>query len=243
MRLLLLAGTHDAVQIAGALSREHRVAATASLSRAARTPVPLGLPTRIGGWGGEAAFRDWLAHERVHAILDATHPFATRICDRAFRAAGDLGIDYIRFRRPQWLPGPDDRWAFLNDCSEVAQKVPEGATLLLDTGGCGNDEVGHLPGRTVHCRLDSPPPRANGVAWHFVIGRAPFDADREMRLYAGLGLDWIVLPNVGGIEERPKLEAARRLGIRIGLIRRPPQPEAPRAETISEVMHWVRRRL
>lgn len=245
MRLLLLAGTGDSVQIAGALSREHRVIATASLPRAAQAPVPMGVPTRIGGWGGEEAFRRWLTHERVHAILDATHPFAVRISDRAARAAADLGIDYIRFQRPPWLPGADDRWVFLNDCGEIGHKVPDGATLLLDTGGRGNELVGPLHGRTVHCRLESHPApgTVNGTAWHFIVGRSPFAADAEMRLYSGLGLDWIVLPNVGGVEERPKLEAARRLGIQIGLIRRPPQPEAPRVETVSEVLRWVRRRI
>jgi len=246
MRLLLLAGMPEAAQIAGALAREHRVAATASLPRAVRAPVPLGLPTRIGGWGGESQFRDWLRRERVHAILDVTHPFDVRISERAFHAADDLGLDYIRFQRPSWKPGAEDQWTFLNDCAEVDNKIPEGATLLLDTGGRGAEQVGHLPRRTVHCRLDArlaPPELPNGKDWNYLVGRAPYDADFEALLYNRLGIDWIVLLNTGGSEDRPKLEAARRLGLRMGLVRRPPKPEAPRAETVSEVMRWIRRRL
>jgi precorrin-6A/cobalt-precorrin-6A reductase len=246
MRILLLAGTSESVQIAGALAREHRVAPIASLPRAVRAPVPLGVPTRIGGWGGEAQFRDWLLRERVHAILDAAHPFDARISERALRAAEDLGLDYIRFQRPTWKPGPEDNWTFLNDCAEVSRKVPEGATLLLDTGGRGADRMGQLAPRTVHCRLDArllPRVLPNGTGWRYLVGRAPYDADGEARLYDRLGLDWIVLLNTGGSEDGPKLEAARRLGIRLGLVRRPPQPEALRAETVSEVMRWVRRRV
>jgi precorrin-6A/cobalt-precorrin-6A reductase len=246
MRLLLLAGMAESAQLAGALAREHRVAPIASLPRAVRAPVPLGVPTRIGGWGGEAQFREWLRRERVHAILDATHPFDAGMSDRAVRAAGDLGLDYLRFQRPPWKPGPEDSWTFLNDCAEVALKLPEGATILLDTGGRGAERVGHLDHRTVYCRLDarlSPPALPNGKEWTYLIGRAPYDAESEALLYHRLGLDWIVLLNTGGMEERPKLEAARRLGLRTGVVRRPPQPEAPRAETVSEVMRWVRRRL
>lgn len=242
MRLLLLAGTRDSAQIAAALAREHRVAAIATLPRGTRAPVPLGLPTRIGGWGGETAFRDWLQRERVGAILDATHPFASSISDRAVRAAGDLEIDYLRFQRPPWMPGTEDRWTFLNDCAEVGTRVPEGATLLLDTGGRWADRVGTLQGRTVHVRLQSPWSGPDGQ-WHYLPGPADFDVCSEMRLYDRLKLDWIVLPNVGGSEESPKLDAARRLGIRLGVIRRPRAQEAPRAETVSEVMRWVRRRL
>ena len=242
MRLLLLAGTRDSAQIAAALAREHRVATVATLPRGTRAPVPLGLPTRIGGWGGEAAFRDWLRRERVGGILDATHPFASAISDRAVRAATDLGIDYLRFQRPPWMPGAQDRWTFLNDCAEVDGCVPEGATVLLDTGGRWTDGAGALPGRTVHVRLQSPWSGPDG-RWHYLPGPAHFDVDSEMRLYDRLQLDWIVLPNVGGSEESPKLDAARRLGIRMGVIRRPRPPGAPRAETVSEVMRWVRRRL
>jgi precorrin-6A/cobalt-precorrin-6A reductase len=166
--------------------------------------------------------------------------------DRALRAAQDLGLDYLRFQRPPWKPGPDDNWTFLNDCAEVPHKVPEGSTLMLDMGGRGADRVGHLSHRTVHCRLDarlSPPALPNGTGWHYLVGGAPYDPDSETLLYHRLGLDWIVLLNTGGSEDVPKFEAARRLGIRLGLVRRPPQPEAPRVETVSEVMRWVRRRL
>ncbi len=244
MRLLLLAGTNDSAQIAATLARESRLIATASLARAARSPVALGLPTRIGGWGSDAAFKEWLLTERVDAILDVTHPFAIRISDRAFRAASELGLGYLRFQRPQWLPGPDDRWTFLNDLGEVESKVPRGARLMIDTDGRGNDRLGHLDGRTVYCRLREPLPEVSArPAWHFIYGRGPFALDSEAYLYETLALDWIVLPNVGGVEESPKLDAARRLGIRIGIVRRPPQAEAPRAETVSEVMRWVRSRL
>lgn len=244
MRLLLLAGTADSAQIAASLARENRVITTASLARATRSPVPLGLPTRIGGWGSEDAFRDWLRKERVDAILDATHPFAARIAERASRAAADFGLDFLRFQRPQWLPGPDDNWTFLNHCGEVEQRVPETARIMIDTDGRGNERLGHLEGRTVFCRLREPVPGSmNRPAWHFHYDRGPFSYDDERRLYDSLALDWIVLPNVGGVEESPKLDAARRLGIRVGMVRRPPRPEAPRAETVSEVMSWVRRRL
>lgn len=244
MRLLLLAGTSDSAQIAGALAKENRIVATASIARAVRSPISLGLPTRIGGWGSDEAFADWLVHERVDAILDVTHPFAERITRRASTVSRELGIDYLHFLRPPWLPGPEDRWLFLNDCSEVSYRVPDGVRLLIDTEGRGNQHLGFLNGRTVHCRLREP---VNGIetrgAWNFIFGRGPFTLDDEITLYRSLRLDWLVLPNVGGAEGCAKLEAARRVGLKLAMIRRPPQPEAPRATTVSEVVAWVRRRL
>lgn len=244
MRLLLLAGTWESAQIAAALARDPRIIATASLARAARSPVPLGLPTRIGGWGGEAAFEEWLRRERIAGILDTTDPFSSTISHRAYRLSLKLGIDYLQFLRAPWIPREHDDWTFLNDCSEIVDRVPPGATVLLDTDGRGLDAVGDLAGRHVYCRIrDRVQPPGDRAHWRVIDGRGPFSTGVEQTIYRTLGLDWIVLPNVGGVEESPKLDAAARLGIRIGMVRRPPQPEAHRAATIAEVMRWVRRRL
>ena len=58
-----------------------------------------------------------------------------------------------------------------------------------------------------------------------------------------LGVTWSVTRNSGGSASFAKLEAARRLGISVAMIRRPPQPEAARISTVSEALAWVRRRL
>ncbi len=244
MKILLLAGTNDSIHIAGALSKESRISVIATLARASSRPMGLGVPTRIGGWGSDGAFVDWLEKENVTAILDATHPFAQQISMRAARVSKALGLDYLMFQRPQWLPGPDDSWEFLNDCSEVARHVPEGATVLIDSDGRGVDALGHLWGRTVHYRLRGPVPGlVQAPHWRYHQSPEIVSVDREMVIYQQLGLDWLVLPNVGGSEDSGKLEAARRLGVRLAIVRRPPKPDATRVATISEVMSWVRRRV
>lgn len=244
MRLLLLAGTWESAQIAAALARDRRIVTTASLARAARSPKPLGLPTRIGGWGSEESFEQWLQGERIRAILDATDPFSTTISHRAHRLSRKLGIDYLQFLRPPWIPRDQDHWTFLNDCSDIAHKVPKGSTVMIDTDGRGLSVAGDLPGRAVFCRLRH---RAEALAdrpgWRVLDGSGPYSVGGELAVYRALELDWVVLPNVGGVEESPKLDAASRLGIRVGMVRRPPQPEGHRATTIAEVMQWVMRRL
>lgn len=244
MRLLVLAGCSDSFQIAGALAKEHRIAATASVARPTRSPVPLGIPTRIGGWPSQDALEDWLKQEKVEAILDATHPFATRIRTLAWAAARSLGLDYLQFQRPQWMPGSDDRWTFVNGGAEVHRHVPEGARVLIDTEGRGVTEFGAMLGRVVYLRLRDPEPgKRPTLGWTLLYSRGPFGAETETQIYRQLRIDWLVLQNVGGVDELGKLEAARRSGVKLAMIRRPPQSEAPRVTSISEVMRWVRRRL
>ena len=71
MTILLLAGTNEAKQIARGLA-DARVPVLASLAGATRNPEPLPVPTRIGGFGGEAGFRQDLKDRGITAVLDAT---------------------------------------------------------------------------------------------------------------------------------------------------------------------------
>jgi precorrin-6A/cobalt-precorrin-6A reductase len=244
MRLLLLAGIADATQIAWAIAHEPRVIATASIARQGMMPISLGMPTRIGGWKDESDFRDWLRHEGVEAILDASHPFSTHMTARAHRVADELGLDYLRFIRPQWLPRPDDNWTFLNGCEEVEMHVPAGARALIDTNAYGSDRLGELSGRRVYFRFrDRRPEFEFPEHWRPIIaGRRPSVHD-ELKTFRMHGIDWLVTLNAGGVEEVPKLEAARRLGLSVAMVRRPPLPEASRVSSVSEIVNWMRRRI
>ena len=247
LRVLLLAGTIEARQIAAHLAREAGVLTRASLARAERRPIPLGVPIRIGGWGGRAPFADWLDRERIGAVIDATHPFASRMSHRAAEVTDDLGIDHLQFLRPAWRPGQGDRWTFLTDAADAARHIAPDARVYLVTGRQGLPDFAPLAGRTVHCHLlDTPtdpfPFGTGGYVGARLAGTAT--VEDEIATLSRLGVDWLVVHNTGGAEGHARLIAARTLGLRVAMLRRPAQPEGvARCETLSEVVAWVRRRL
>ena len=244
MRLLLLAGTGDAHNIANALRREQGLSLTVSLARPQRNPKPFGWPVRIGGFGGPEAFANWIQASGVRAVIDATHPFATTMGKRAQALSNTLGIDYVRFLRPAWMPGPDDRWTFLNSAGDAATHIPKGATVFLATGQRDLGDFANLDGRRILCRVKDTPeqtfPFSDG---RFIVQSGPFSVHGECDFFLREEVDWIVTRNSGGQGSWPKLEAARELGLPVAMIRRPPQPEALRINTVTEAILWVRRRL
>lgn len=240
MKILLLAGTGEARRIARALAT-CGLEAVASLAGATRQPEPLALPTRIGGFGGEAGFRAYLADEGITAVLDATHPFAQRITERAARICAELGLAYLQVLRPAWERRSGEHWTEISTPAQAGAHIAKGATVFLATGRQSLAQFSGLEGRRVLLRVIDPPiepfPFEGG---EYVIGRPPFSVAREKALFEALQVDWLVVKNSGGEGGRAKLDAARALGIAVMVIARPALPDAPRVGSVGQAVEWAK---
>lgn len=239
MTLLVLGGTGEARQLARRLA-DLRVGAILSLAGATRQPMPQALPTRTGGFGSEGEFLKFLKNNNIHAVLDATHPFAHRITDRTARVCKEHGILYAQLLRPEWTPVEGDKWTMITQEKEAAEHVPQTSTVFLATGRQTLAEFSNLEGCRVICRQIDPPdgpfPFEGG---EFLVGRPPFSVQQEMDLFDELEVDVLVVKNAGGAASYTKLEAARNLSIPVLMIRRPEMPNATRLETVEEALAWV----
>ncbi|MBE0414577.1 precorrin-6A/cobalt-precorrin-6A reductase, partial [Yoonia sp.] len=169
MTLLLLAGSGDARRIADALVGRDVVA---SLAGVTRDPAPLPVPTRVGGFGGAAGFRDYLRDAGMTAVLDATHPYANRITARTAAICAELGLPFVQLLRPGWTPEPGDDWTEIAREEDAADLIPAGRTVFLGTGRQTLGRFANLTGRRVICRQIDPPegafPFPGGA---FLVGR------------------------------------------------------------------------
>lgn len=242
-RVLLLAGTSEARQIAGALSRLPHVEAIASLAGATRAPQSLGVQTRVGGFGGAEGFAGYLRAERIDAVLDATHPFAARMSRRSHAICSETGVPYAQVLRPEWCPEQGDDWVFLDDEDEAPRHIAEGSTVFLATGRQTLDRYAGLKGSVLYVRqIESAPEAFPFPRGGWVVGRPPFPVEDEIALFERLGIDWLVVKNAGGDASRSKLDAARALGVRVAMIRRPVQPAGVTLDSVEAAVDWVRRR-
>lgn len=237
MTLLLLAGTAEARAIATALRGQDVIA---SLAGATRDPAPLPIPVHMGGFGGEPGFRAFLEQHAIHAVLDATHPYAARITTRSAAVCAALGLPFCQLLRPPWVPGPGDRWTEIASEEEAAAHIPQGVNVFLGTGRQTLESFANLTGRRVICRQIDPPegpfPFEGG---EFLIGRPPFSVVDEVALFRRLGVDWLVVKNAGGAASATKLTAARELGIPVLMLARPETGNWPQVASVEAALAWV----
>ncbi|OBF11754.1 cobalt-precorrin-6A reductase [Mycobacterium sp. ACS4331] len=240
MRVLLLGGTSEARALAGRLHPGVEVIS----SLAGRVPdpaLPVG-PVRIGGFGGVTGLANWLRDNAVDAVVDATHPYAATITANAAAACRQEAVPHVVLARPGWDPG--DAVLVESDVAAAAEVARRGwARVFLTTGRSGTAAfVGS--GAWFLIRAVTPPdPETLPTDHELVLSRGPYHYEDECALLRHHAIDVLVTKNSGGSMTRPKLDAARDLGVPVLMIDRPPLPAGVAVVSdVAEAEAWVRQR-
>ena len=245
-RVLILGGTGEAADLARRLESRAEFDVTTSLAGRTRHPVAVPGRVRTGGFGGAAGLSACLEREGVHAVVDATHPFAARISRHATQACDALGIARVQLRRPAWSPVAGDEWTEVAGpdaaAGAVAQaRISANGCVFLSTGGKDLRVFSHLRAIRFLVRLVDaprmPPPLAR---FELIVGRGPFTAERERALFLEHGVELLVSRNSGGATWS-KIAAARGLRIPVIMISRPEPEPGARVETVDEALRWLER--
>lgn len=238
--LLLLAGSGEARDIAQALSDPGQMRVTASLHFAPRSFGALPITTRTGPFGGDAGFVRFLAAQGITAVLDATHPFAAQISARTLRICTDLGLPHAQVLRPGWQAVAGDNWQYVDTVSAAAALLQHGQHVFTTTGQATLPDLINSPAQFFVRQLEPRTGAISAANVRYITGKGPFSVADEMRTLRDLGIDTLVAKNSGGLPSRTKLDAARALGIKVILIRRPPLLNALRLETVSQALNWIK---
>jgi len=238
MRVLLLAGTGEARAIAERLAAMDGVEAIASLAGATQRPEALGLETRVGGFGGVEGLKQWLAAERIDAVIDATHPFAAQMSRHARLAAAALGLARVQVMRPAWEAGPEDQWQQFESFEAAAAALPKGARVFLASGGSSIAAFAARGDCSFVARvIDQSGAREVFENVEYAIGRPPFSVADECASFADM--DVLVTKNAGGGMSASKLYAARELGVPVFMITRPPHEPGDVVADVCAAMDWL----
>ena len=228
MTVLVLAGSSEASALVERLVDEG-VDVVASLAGRIASPRQLPCPVRVGGFGGVDGLVAELHERNVHALVDATHPFADEMPWHARDAAARAAIPHLRVVRPPWPTRPG--WNEVDDVEAAAGAVT--GRVLLTLGRQELDVFRLLPNERVVRSVDAPPEGP----WTVVLGRGPFGYEDELALLRSHRINTLVTRNSGG--PAAKLDAADAIGARVVVIRRPPPVDAPTVGDADAAARWV----
>lgn len=237
MKLLVLGGSAEARELAERLHPAHNVVS----SLAGRVPDPA-LPVgevRIGGFGGSEPMRQWLVENRIEAVIDATHPFATAITERTAEVCAGADLPHLVLARPPWDTGDSIAVASAAQAAQVVEKYGYSRVFLTSgrsTIGAFNRSQAWYLVRVVI----APDSGALPISHTLLTSRGPYRYDDEVALMRKYRTHVLVTKNSGGEYTRAKLDAAAALYIPIVMIDRPPLPAGvTTVATVDEAVDWV----
>lgn len=240
-KVLILGGTTEATALARRLAGHPRIDARVSLAGRTKNPVLPPLPTRVGGFGGVDGLVAYLTDEGIAAVIDATHPFADQISANAATACGRGGVPLRVLTRRPWAAGPDDRWIGVPDMAAAAEALRGlGESVFLTIGRQEVAAFEAVPDKRYLIRAVDPPepppalPRAT-----LILDRGPFTLDGELALMRAHAIDALVSKNSGGRATDAKLEAARRLGLPVVMVERPPGNGIAAFHDVEAALAWL----
>jgi len=248
--LLILGGTTEGYKLAEAAVTLPGLRVISSLAGRVGNPrLPAG-EVRIGGYGGPAGLADYLRQEKVDAVIDATHPFASRMGWNAAEAAATTGIALLRLERPAWQPVAGDRWTQVESWPAAAEALRGNATMPAARRvflALGRQELSHFTGLDdpwfLIRSVEAPDAAIRFAQSELLLARGPFRYEDELALLKQQRIDTIVCKNSGGTATDGKLMAARDLGLRVVMLDRPRRPDLPSAPDVPAALVWLRDQL
>jgi precorrin-6A/cobalt-precorrin-6A reductase len=205
--------------------------------------LPNGISHRIGGFGGPEGLAQYLNEEKIDVVVDATHPYATRMSANAALAASHVACPLLRFTRPPWAAGPGDRWTTVPTTAAAANAVgPKPRRVFLTVGRQDLEPFRAAPWHGYIIRSVDPPDGFSAPPGAEIIAaRGPFSLDDEISLLRAKRVEIVVTKNSGGSATQAKLIAARHLGIAVVMVDRPSMaaPDAPSVHSLDAAMAWL----
>ncbi len=224
--ILILGGTREAAELAQRLVQEEPdIRIISSLAGRTREPQPVAGEVRIGGFGGADGLSNFIRENHITKLIDATHPFATKISDNAAIAAAATGIELDIRQRAPWTKTKGDVWYEVDSLDAARAAIPTQAKVLL---ALGSQYISTFAARSdVHfvVRMIDPPKSPLEFAQHTLVLGNPGDVAQETGLLKAHAITHIVCRNSGGKGAYAKIKAARALDIPVIIVT--PQTQSP----------------
>jgi len=220
MKILILGGIREATKLASKLVAENHDVTT-SLAGRTKEPEPVAGKVRIGGFGGIDGLANYLEENEIELLIDCTHPFAKQISANAIEAAKLTNVKLEIHTREPWQKQQGDKWTEVSSLEEMRDTLPKGARVLLALGSQYIDLFKIRDDVFFLVRMVDKPSKPLALLNHeLLIGKPSNDRHEEQALLEKHAITHIACRNSGGSGAYAKIEAARKAGIEVIILKR-----------------------
>lgn len=232
MKILQLAGTSDARELALLLSKEgHSVITTVVTENAAKEMKAVGIKVQVGRMTDEDIC-SFIKKNSIDIVVDGSHPFAEEASKNAIIGAKQANVPYIRYERES-KAYENEKLVNVNSYDEAADYAfsKKGVIMLLTgsktlqvfTKRLSDLECTRVLARMLPRKDNLDKCEELGFPQKNIIAiQGPFTKEFNQALFKQYGVSLVVTKESGkqgSVDE--KVEAALELGIETVMIKRP----------------------
>lgn len=228
--ILVLGGTSDALEIAAAIFAITPDVMVSAATEYGGAVSKNRFPGRIvAGQMDQDQLKKFLLTQGVSCVVDASHPYAENISRYAIQACRELSIAYCRFERPK-VPGEGDfiTCREFQEAGELAAACQGNIFITIGKNHIAQVLAGIPELERVRVRVL---PQSETIrqledlglnADHIIAMKGPFSEEMNYLMFREAAASVLISKDSGtqgGTDH--KIEAARRLGMKIILVSRP----------------------
>jgi len=235
MKVLLLGGTRDAINIAHSLlalneSGGQRIALIYSIAGIVRQPT-INCAIHTGGFSqfstgtasnpSQQGMKQFIQHNNIDKVVDATHPYAITISTNASTVCERLDIPFLKYVRPPWLVTDKDHWINVNNWAEAKKAMHPFKRPFVTIGRIANQDINAIPEHQFWTLRSAIEESQIQDQYSLIKAVGPFAEEQEIKLLQTHHIDVVVCKNSGGSAVDGKLSAARKLNLPVIMLNRP----------------------
>ena len=246
MKVLILGGTTEGRLLADELVR-----------RGFSVTVSVATPLGAEELSGVSGLNIWVGRKEAQELeravgafercIDATHPYALLASANIRAACGAAGVPLVRLSRPE---SPAEGVISVDSAARAAELLAgQEGNILLTTGSkelaaFGDIEKERLFARVLPCCESISACEAQGIPHRNILAlQGPFTQKMNEAMLEQYRIAWLVTKDGGGAGGFPqKLAAARALGVKVVLVKRPEDAGMTMEELLKEAEGWRKKR-
>lgn len=251
--MLILGGTSDALNLADELYRIcPRLVYSTATEYGDFTASKRLQCKRVYGRKNKEELAELLIKKNVKMLIDATHPFAVNVSENAINVCESLGIEYIRYERPSKIFTADSILFFQN-YEEAGRYVEDLEGKIFITTGtndiekilCQISEKNRVVARVLSVSQSILKLESLGLkAENIIAMKGPFSEEMNYIMFKESDAKILICKDSGissGYEE--KIQAAKRLNMKILVLKRPDIIYPNKFDSIEEIQKYVINRI
>ena len=239
-KILIIGGTQEGNKLANYFEN-HNLNYIISYAGIVEQVYKKTLKKRVGGFGGKKGILDYIIKNKITHVIDASHPFSSKISKNTIHACKFANVPIINFSRKPWFKKKGDNWIRVKNFQESTYFLKgKSKNIFLAIGKKNLQVYQKYPQHFYLLRVLNNKDINNCFPnQKCITSEGIFSVEEDLKILKEYKIEIIISKNSGGNGAYSKIIAARQLNIPVIIISRPKSTRLKKVYNFESIIDWL----